>query len=249
MGLKLFRSTGHSSLLDTRTAAAWQHKVTPGGRNPLMLLTVISIWLATVGNWALWRTLSRLGLLSTLADYAFALALAVVIFGGIGFVTALLAWRRSIRWVIIILLLVAAFGMHFILTYGVAIDGTLIANGLPAGLGEARNWLSLRLIFTILLVAGLPALWLWQQPVQRLTVLRQGVRNVSFMIMCAILISIALLLSSQTFASTMRNHPELRFLVNPLSSIYALGQLASKPLRKGSTGLAPASQDASKPAL
>jgi lipid A ethanolaminephosphotransferase len=243
MGLKLFRSTGHTSLLDARAAAAWQHKAA-AGRNPLMLLTVISIWLATVGNWALWRALARLGQLGTLGDYAFAAAFAVIIFAGIGFVTALLAWRLSIKPLLTVLLLMAAFGMHFMLTYGIVIDDTMIVNVLQTNPSETRDLLNLRMLITVLLVAGLPIFWLWRQPVQRLTLLAQGVRNIAFMLMCALLVAIALFMSFQTFASTMRNHTQLRFLINPLNSIYALGQITTKPLRKGPMGLAPIGQDA-----
>ncbi len=244
MRLKLFRSTGHSSLLDTRTAAAWQHKVMPGGRNPLMLLTVVSVWLATIGNWALWRALARLGQMNTLGDYAFALAFAVIIFGGIGLVTALLAWRRSIKSVLIVLLLMAAFGMHFMLTYGIVIDDTMIVNVLQTNPSETRDLINLRMLITVLLVAGLPIGWLWRQPVQRLAWFTQGVRNIAYMLMCALVVTIALLMSFQTFSSTMRNHTQLRFLINPLNSIYALGQITTKPLRKGPMGLAPVGQDA-----
>lgn len=249
MGLKLFRSTGHSSLLDTRTAAAWnhhawQHKAAPAGRNPLMLLVIVSVWLATIGNWALWRTLARLGQMNTVGDYAFAAAFAVIIFGGIGFVTALLAWRRSIKWVLIIWLLMAALGMHFMLTYGIVIDDTMIVNVLQTNPSETRDLLNFRMLIVLLSVAGLPILWLWRQPVRRLTWLQQGGRNIAFMVMCAVLAAVALLMSFQTFASTMRNHTQLRFLVNPLNSLYALGQLAASPLQKGPMALAPVGQDA-----
>ena len=61
MGLKLFRHTGYSGLLDTQTAVlAWKGKTAPLGWNPLVLLVTVSLWLATVCNYALWRELFRL---------------------------------------------------------------------------------------------------------------------------------------------------------------------------------------------
>ena len=40
------------------------------------------------------------------------------------------------------------------------------------------------------------------------------------------------LLSFQPLASTMRNHKQLRYLINPLNTLYALGHAAGKPLRR-----------------
>ncbi len=46
-------------------------------------------------------------------------------------------------------------------------------------------------------------------------------------------IASALALSFQTFSSNMRNHTHLRYLINPLNSLYAVANLAAKPLRRG----------------
>ncbi|HTH08431.1 MAG TPA: sulfatase-like hydrolase/transferase, partial [Acidovorax sp.] len=53
-----------------------------------------------------------------------------------------------------------------------------------------------------------------------------------------------LLLVFQDFASTMRNHTKLRYLINPLNSVYALGNIATKPLRMDTSKLLPIGRDA-----
>ncbi len=247
MGLKLFRSTGHSSLLDARAAAAWQHKKSPAGYNPLVMWALVCAWLATVGNWALWRELSRLGQMNTLADYAFAAGFAVIIFGGLGALCTLFAWRRSVKPVATVLLIAAALGMHFMLTYGIVIDTTMIVNVLQTDPRESRDLLNLRMLVTLVLVAGLPSVWLWRQTVQRLAWPRQGLRNLAGLLGCVVLILGALAASFQPFASTMRNHTQVRYLINPLNSIYALGYLASSPLHKGVRPFKPLGQDAKLP--
>jgi lipid A ethanolaminephosphotransferase len=246
MGLKLFRSTGHSSLLDTQTAAAWQKQTRQGpmGRNPVALLAFVSLWLATVGNWALWRELGRLGQLQSLGGYAFAAAFACIILGALCALGALLAWRVSIKPALVFVCLAAALGMHFMLSYGVVIDTTMIVNVLQTDPRETRDLLSWKMLLTVLVVAGLPSLWLWRQKVQRLPWPRQALRNLVFCAAACTIIAAALALSFQSFSSNMRNHTQLRYLINPLNSLYALGNLATKPLRKGPMPMLKLGEDA-----
>jgi lipid A ethanolaminephosphotransferase len=244
MGLKLFRNTGQSSILDTRSAVAWRTTQGPMGRNPVALLAAVSLWLATVGNWALWRELGRLGQLQSVGGYVFAVAFAFIIFGGTNALFALLAWRRSIKPLLVFLLVAAAVGMHYMLSYGVVIDSTMMVNVLQTDPRETRDLLSFKLLFTVLFVAGLPAVWLWRQNVQRLVWPVQTWRIVLFLMVNLVIVVAALGLSFQTFSSNMRNHTQLRYLINPLNSLYALANLAAKPLRKGPMPLAKLGEDA-----
>jgi lipid A ethanolaminephosphotransferase len=244
MGLKLFRNTGHSSILDTQSAAAWRTSQGPMGRNPVALLAAVSLWLATVGNWALWRELGRLGQLQSVGGYVFAIAFAFIIFGATNALFALLAWRRSIKPLLVFLLVAAAVGMHYMLSYGVVIDSTMMVNVLQTDPRETRDLLSFKLLFTVLGVAGLPAVWLWRQNIQRLVWPVQTWRILVFLMVNLVIVVAALGLSFQTFSSNMRNHTQLRYLINPLNSLYALGNLAAKPLRKGPMPLTKLGEDA-----
>jgi lipid A ethanolaminephosphotransferase len=62
-----------------------------------------------------------------------------------------------------IALLLSACTTHFMATYGVVIDPTMIANALATDAHEVRDLLSWRFAFTVLLVAapGWWALWRW----------------------------------------------------------------------------------------
>jgi lipid A ethanolaminephosphotransferase len=48
----------------------------------------------------------------------------------------------------------------------------------------------------------------------------------------------------QDFSSIMRNHTQLRYLINPLNSFYAIGMVAAKPLQSDDTTLWPIGRDA-----
>lgn len=233
MGLKLFRTTGHSSLLDTRTAAAWQHRgKVVMGRNPLGLLLLVSVWLGTVGNYALWRTLAGLGMLRTASDYAFFAAFSIIIIGTLCTLGALLAWPRIIKPLLVTIVLIAGAGAHFMLTYGIVIDVTMITNVLQTNPAETRDLVSVRWLVTMLVIAGVPCVWLWRQKVQRIAWPQQAMRNVMFAAVCTMVVIATLGASFQTFSSTMRNHTQVRYLINPLNTLYALTYLGTKPLRK-----------------
>ena len=246
MGLKLFRHTGHSSLLDTRAAAlAWKRQSSvASGWNPLGLLIIVSLWLATVCNYALWRELSRLGQLQSVGQILFVIGFAIIIFAAHLVVFSLLAWRWSIKPLLIFLLFVAALGAHFMTSYSVVIDTTMMANVLQTDPRETRDLLNLKLLGTVLLLAVLPTWWLLRQRLRSTGVLRQGILNALFLVAACALLALTLGVFYQTFASLMRNQTHVRFLINPLNSVYALAELAAKPLQRGPQPLTSLGTDA-----
>jgi hypothetical protein len=73
---------------------------------------------------------------------------------------------------------------------------------------------------------------------------RHMAHNGMLLVGSVVVIVVCLLLVFQDFASTMRNHTKLRYLINPLNSVYALGNIATKPLRLDTSTLMPLGRDA-----
>jgi lipid A ethanolaminephosphotransferase len=214
------------------------------GLSPATLLIIVSLWIATIANGALWQELHQLGLLQTAKDIWVAICMGGVMWGALIALGSCLAWRRSIKPVLAFFLIVAALGMHFMMSYGVVIDDTMMLNVFQTDPRETRDLLNLRLFITLLLVAGLPTLWLWFAPIKRAIWRKQMLQNALILIAgCALLIA-AIALSFQGFSSLMRNHKHVRYLLNPLNSLYAIGQIATKPLRNGPQPLQAIGQDA-----
>jgi lipid A ethanolaminephosphotransferase len=214
------------------------------GSNPATLLTIICLWIAIAGNGALWQELAKLERLQTGKDAWVAICLALMMWGALVALGSLLAWRRSIKPVLIFLLLAAALGMHFMMSYGVVIDDTMMINVFQTDPRETRDLLNLRLFITVLLVAGLPIIWLSLVRVRKTQWHRQVMRNALVLIAsCALFIG-AIAVSFQGLSSLMRTQKHLRYLFNPLNSLYAIGQIATKPLRHGPQPLQAIGQDA-----
>lgn len=214
------------------------------GDHPAWLVLASALWLATVCNLALWRALARSDDLSAGQATLLGLALAAMICGALCSLLGLLAWRWTLKPAITLLLLAAAFGAYFMMSYGVVIDTTMITNVLQTDPRETRDLLNLQLGAYLLGMAVLPAVVVWRWPVKRLHWPRQLAQNGLLMLGGVALLVVALLLSFQAMSSTMRNHKELRYLVNPLNSLYALGQVAAQPLRTGLGPLRPLGTDA-----
>ncbi len=217
---------------------------TAGGPGPLRLVLATSAAMATLGNWPLWQALADLGLLRSAQGWGLALALAAVVFGALVALQGLLAWRFTLKPLAIVLLLAAAVGAHFMLAYRVVIDATMLVNVLQTNPREAVDLFSPRLAAALLLGGVLPAWLVWRTPVQHARWPRQLGRNALATLLGLALVVVAVLASFQTLSSTMRNHKQLRYLLNPLSAVYALGLLASEPLRRDERVLLPLGTDA-----
>lgn len=215
------------------TASQFEDGPSCHGINPATLLSIISLWIAVIGNGALWQELYQLARLQSAKDVWVAICMALMMWGALVALGALLAWRRSIKPVLIFLLIAAALGMHFMTSYGVVIDDTMMINVFQTDPRETRDLLNLRLLITVALVAGLPIVWLCFTPVQKTKWRRQLLRNALILIAGCALFVTAIALSFQGFSSLMRNHKHVRYLLNPLNSLYAIGQIATKPLRHG----------------
>ncbi len=212
--------------------------------HPAWPILFISVWLATACNAALWREVTALPHGAGLHGWGFVLAFAIIVAAGNVAVLSLLAWGRATKWVLGSFVLMAAFGSYFMLNYGIVIDSSMLTNVLQTDVREAGDLLNWRLPVTVLVLAVPPLWWLWHHPVRPLGVVRHVAHNAGLLAAAVLVLVAALLLVFQDFASTMRNHTQLRYLINPLNSVYAVAHMAAKPLRMDTSTLLPLGRDA-----
>jgi lipid A ethanolaminephosphotransferase len=195
-------------------------------RNPLTLAVVVSLWLASAGNWPLWRAMGELPDLNSVRGALFMLSFGLMIAGISLALLALGAWRRSIKPMATLLLVVAAVGAHFMGSYRIVIDPTMMVNVLHTDVHEAGDLIGWRLLLSLALLAGLPVWWVWRTPLQAAPAAAQGLYNGATLTLALSLASALLVLNAAPMSSTMRNHKPLRYMINPANSFYALGRLA-----------------------
>ena len=208
-----------------------------------------ALWIASIANLALWRALAGLPELANGRGLAFGIGFGVMIAAAHVALLSLLAWRWTLKPALALFLLAAAGGAYFMLSYGVVIDRTMMVNVLLTDTREARELLSWRLLGALLLLGVLPLALLWRTPLRWAAPLRQAGHNAILLVAACALLAGAGVLFFQDLSATMRNHTQLRYLINPLNSFYAIAIMGRKPIQRSGVAVAPLGEDAHLPAL
>jgi lipid A ethanolaminephosphotransferase len=231
---------GASTVAATHAPEGWRSR-----QNPLWLIIAVSTWLALVANVPLWHKLGELAFFDQFKGWLFVAAMGLMIAAAMTAVFSLLAWRWTLKPALCMLLAVAALGAYFMSTYSVVIDQTMLVNALQTDPREVRDLLSLKLLAWVAGLALMPIFFVWRWPVQYGRWARRGLNNLLQTFGALVLLTVVALASFSPLASTMRNHKEVRYLINPLNSLYAGGLLAAKPFRRDDSVLEAIGTDAS----
>ena len=196
------------------------------GWNPLTLAAAAGLWIAALPNWPLWRALLALPETASVRGAIFVIGFGLMIAALTTALLAPFAWRATIKPAIALLLVAAALGAHFMGSYGVVIDTTMMINVVQTNPGEVRDLLNLRLAGSLLLLAVVPIALMGWLPLCRVRWGAQALRNVIGLV-AALLVLVALAFALfADLSATMRNHRSMRYLINPANSLYALADLA-----------------------
>jgi lipid A ethanolaminephosphotransferase len=196
------------------------------GWRPAMLILLVSVWLALAGNLPLWRTIWPLPELAGIRGVGFAVGLFVWIVAALQMLLSLIAWKGLLRPVLLLLIITAAANSYFMLQYGVVIDATMMANVANTDVREVRDLLSWTMLLVVLLLVVVPGWWLMRQRLTFRPLWPQAWRNLAGAALGLTVLLLVTLLMFQDLASLMRNHKQVRYLVNPLNTLYASGKLA-----------------------
>jgi lipid A ethanolaminephosphotransferase len=192
---------------------------------PGVMIVLASLWLASAGNLPLWRALHGLGVLRGGAGLLFALGLGAGIAAALVLLLAPLAWRGSLKPLLTLLLLTSAASTHFMLAYGIVIDSTMLTNLLQTDLHESADLMSGGLWSTLALLGLAPVAAVWRRPLAWAPWPRRLAANLRLAGISAIMLVAVVFACYQPLASTMRNQPGLRHLVNPLNTLQAAAKL------------------------
>jgi len=247
LGLPGSTDAGASALTQAAThvaAGPWQavQEWVQRPRSPRTLVVWLGLYLTLASNWPLWWELVHIGE-GHAADYLpnVALMALLVACGNVALLT-LTAW--STRWmkpVWLAVVLVAAVSQHFMVTYGVVMDPTMIANATQTDVNEVRDLLNWRLLFNVLAVSALPAAAIWLSPLRRQGLLAQVWRNALLILAAAALAAGGVVAMNRDLAPLMRNHTKLRYMTNPLAPVYSAVKGGTQSLFKHKRQLIPVS--------
>ncbi len=157
MSLKLFRSTGYSSILSAGETRLAMH--------PGWVIAASSAWAGFACNVALWRQLGP-GDSPGLPE---ALALGVLISGACGAFLSMLGWRKTLKPAASLIVLLAALTACASWGQGLPVDAGLLQKRLFSLVlppwASLLRWQASALLVVLALV---PLIWLWNVQVRRL---------------------------------------------------------------------------------
>ena len=212
--------------------------------HPLSLLLVLALWLSTVGNLPLWREMWALTDAHSLRTWLGLVGFAFIVLSATTVLLSLLVWPRWRKPAGVLLLMVAAANSYFMITYGVVIDPTMMANTVQTDVREVRDLLSGSMLVVLALGVVLPGWWWWRQPIQKLPARRLVGRQLGLAALAALVLLVVVWASFQDLASTMRNHKSMRYMLNPFNTIYASTRLVVGQAAQVRQPLQPIGQDA-----
>ncbi|MFG6433294.1 phosphoethanolamine transferase [Roseateles sp. LYH14W] len=201
---------------------AWFH---PDTSRPLTQAWLAALWMGLFANWPMWLQLHAM------ADVGspFIAVFAGIVTVATGALLSLLAWPRLIKAVLVVLLLSAGALAHFIGSYGIVFDPTMVVNLVQTDVRETRDLLNWRLLLSIVLLGALPAWWLLRRPAapRQSAVKRLCGNFTAFALGIAAMVVLALGMFAD-LSSTMRNHKSVRYMVTPLNGVYSLSVAAAR---------------------
>jgi lipid A ethanolaminephosphotransferase len=153
MALRLFRTTGYSTLL-----MPGESRIAP---HPARLVLWASLWLALACNVAVWRFLAGT------VDWQLAAASAALIAGGSGVLFSLLGWRRTLKPAITLALIAGALVATGLWSQQLPIE--TLWQGPPRTMLPAwTSFMRWQVLAMVLVLAVVPIVWTWNQSVRRL---------------------------------------------------------------------------------
>ena len=154
MALRLFRTTGYSTLLMPGEARLAMH--------PVWLALGTSLWLALACNVGLWRLAA-----DPAADARMALASVLLIAGGSFGLLSLLGWRRTLKFTATVLLLAGALAACGLWAQALPLEALWQQRprALLPGWASFMRW---QVPALMLLLAVFPIVWIWHVQVRRL---------------------------------------------------------------------------------
>jgi lipid A ethanolaminephosphotransferase len=215
----------------------------PSSRSAAISVWSLALWLTTVGNLPLWQKLIEL-------DQSFAqrgmllVAMGAMVLGGTAALLSLVHWPRAYRLLATVLVLVTAFNSYFMWQYKAVIDSTMLANVMHTDANEVRDLMSWRLVAIVLLIAGPGLWWIWRKPMTARSMWKHLVRNAIGAVVGLAVVVTAALAGYQGLSSLMRNQKAVRYMINPVNSVYGSAVLLAERLPREARVLKTVGEDA-----
>ncbi|WP_312569722.1 phosphoethanolamine--lipid A transferase [Comamonas sp.] len=217
---------------DAPYAARSPQHFTPYPISARWMALILALWCTLALNQAWWHKLSELSSEQSLSGWEMTWT-ALVLTSASYVWLMLLSWPKLRRMGWSLTLITAAAVQYFMLHYGIVMDSSMVRNTLQTNTSESLALVTSGLLGHVLMYAGLPIAILYAGIRLKPTQWRHDAWRSALMVSTAFAVMLGGgLLLYKPMAPLVRNHTEIRYLINPLASIVSFGSVTLKPLFK-----------------
>jgi len=205
--------------------SAFWHGPMPARR----VIVWLSLYLLVAANWPLWFNLASIGRAPSV--YLFSIvAMGWLVLAATVALLILTAWSRWFKPLWMLVVLVAAVVQHYMFAYRMVMDPSMVANVLQTDPNEARDLVTGGMLADVALV-WLPAVaWLWSVRIRPEPWWSKIWRNLAICALAIVLAVVGLLATARQVMPLMRAQPHLRYMMNPVATLYSAGTFALRPM-------------------
>lgn len=185
-------------------------------------ILLAAAWLVAADNGRFWALVAGLPAVDGPGGQAFLASVFVFSFGLVSLVLTLLTWGRATRYVLSILLLVSAAAAWFMNRYGILLDQGMIENVFETDRAEALELLGPSLVGYVAVFGLLPAAVVWRLLPRRQSLWDTVLEKSAMAAVSLLVMTIAVGPFFKDYASMVRNHREIRYLLTPVNYLGSL---------------------------
>jgi lipid A ethanolaminephosphotransferase len=186
-----------------------------------VLVLCVAVFLMTIGNGPFWRAALAGRSLGEAATWGFAGALLAAFTAFYLAAAAAVAGRHTVKPLLTAMLMASAAASYYMDRYAIYFDRAMLRNVLATGYKEAAELLGWGLFLHLLAWGVVPSLLVWWPQLKRRSLSRAVMVRLAW-VAGALAVGVAsLLLVFADFASLMRNHREVRYLITPANLVAA----------------------------
>jgi lipid A ethanolaminephosphotransferase len=208
------------------------------------VVLVVVAWLIATFNGAWWSGAGAGRVWSDPANWLFVVACFVALIALHFVLIAPFSNRWTVRPLLSIIVIASAVTAHFMRTFSVMLDPTMIQNILKTDAREAGDFISWAVMGSIVLWSALPLAFIWWVRTERGPWLRSLAIRAGTIAGALVVAVLAVLLISRDITSLMRNHRELRYLITPGNYIVGLTSSWLRGVRDANVPRDPVGTDA-----
>ncbi len=206
------------------------------------LVLVVALFVTLTGNVHFFTEVVKVYPLQD--NWAFVLSLNVWLFSFLSVLLLAVAYRYSVKPVLIVVLLIASMVSYFANSYGTVFGENMIANSMETNLAETLDLLSVELMAYVVILGVLPAVWVYRVTLQRRSFGAQLWRRLGAMLVLMAVFVAVTLAFSKAYTSFIREHKQLRLYINPTHFLYAVGQHIGSQFERADVPFVVIGQDA-----